>query len=389
MVVKGKRLTLKERYQRFKEEIHDMTPKQKWEHFWEYYKWTLGILFGLIVIVLSTIASINSLNMEIRIAGALVNVDVSPDGYVQLQEGFFEYVGAEEDKETVDLHNMQFADPYTTLDQTYALDVQETILALINAQQLDYLLYDELALPFFMDPETMLDLRELFTEDALVEMGSAVIWLEMPETGERIPMAIDITDTVFFQTYMETPKPIYLSFSVLLPRQEACRQLWQFIKGGDTDGLQTVLAGTVVDTAVFDEINSKKTAFFTSQGYITGDHRLELTKQSFQLSDSMSQEDVQAVQSHVQASLDSGALDYVVASAEALQSIRGLSDLRDILTTEQMDALGEAVVNWQGVPVAVDLKAAGITEEEAFLAFSANSTRMEVCKAFYGYLTEK
>lgn len=384
MVVKGRRVTLKEHYEKLKAELKDMTPRQKLEHLWEYYKWIGGIFLGIILVICVVIASIQSLNTVIRLSGVMINVDVSPDGYVLLQDGFAAHIGVREDKELVEVRNMQFRDPYTTIDQTYALDVQESVVALISAGQLDYLLYDELALPFFMDPETVLDLRELYTEAELSALGSAVIRLQMPETGELLPLAIDISDTVFFQTYMETDKPIYLSFSIITQRKDACLQFWQFIKGGSTDALTTRIAGTVVDgPAAFLEMAQ---GFFDDQGYVAGDDRLELTEQSFQKDQSA--EMAQEIKGHVQDSLTGGTLDYVVASSDALAQLEGLADLRDILTDTQLKALGDAVLYRQDVPMAVDLQLAGITESPGYLAFSANTARVETCKEFYRFISE-
>lgn len=384
MVVKGKKLTQKEHFKKLKAELKDMSPRQKLEHLWEYYKWIGGIFLGLVLVVCVVIASIQSLNTEIRFSGVMINAGVSPDGYVQLQDGVFAHIGAEEGREIVEVRNMQFQDPYTTVDQTYALDVQETVIALISAGQLDYLLYDEVALPFFMDPETVLDLRELFTEEELAALGSAVIRLQMPETGELLPLAIDIRDTAFGKTYLETDKPIYLSFSIITPHKDTCLQFWQFLKGGSTDRLTTRLAGTVVDGP--EDFSALADGYFEARGYALGDDRVELTTQSFLPA---GEEGAKAVRDHVQASLNSGALDYVVASADALSQLEGLADLRNVLTEEQVEALGAAVVYRQDVPVAVDLSEAGITDAAAFLAFAANSTRLETCKDFYNYLTQK
>ena len=312
MVVKGKRLTQKEHFEKLKSELKEMTPKEKFAHLWEYYKWIGGLFLGLILVVCVVIASVQSLNTEIRYSGVMINLRVSPDGYVQLQDGFFAHIGAEEGRELVEVRNMQFQDPYTTIDQTYALDVQESVVALISARQLDYLLYDEVALPFFMDPETVLDLREIFSEEELNALGSAVIRLQMPETGELLPLAIDISQTTFYQTYMQIQKPIYLSFSIVTQHLDTCKVFWQFIKGGSTDRLTTRLAGTVVDTDA--EMENLQEGFFAAQGYVLGDDRLELTRQSF-LS---TEEGGQAVKGAVQASILSGTLDYVVSSWRVL-----------------------------------------------------------------------
>lgn len=384
MVVKGKKLTLKEHWQKLKQELKGMTLKEKLEHLWEYYKWVLGVAIGVVFVIGVIIASIISLNQELRLAGAIINVDVSPDGYVMLQDGYFERIGGQEGKEVVELRNMQFRDPYTTTDQTYALDVYESVMSMVAAQVLDYIMFDDLALSFFLDPELLLDLRELVSQEELADMGSAVIWVQVADSGERIPLAINIRDTAFFQTQMESDKDIYLAFAVTTPRREACLDFWHYIKGGQTDTLQTVLAGTVLD-AQLDESSEKllTQGVFERLGCIQGDHRVELTQQSL----AEAEEEILA---HLKDGLESGTLDYVLCSGDALAALADvkLMDLSDILPQQTLTGQEDALTYRNGVPVAVELSALGITKTETWLVFGAGTKRAEACKALWTLLTD-
>ena len=140
-----------------KEIMQTMTFHEKLEYLWEYYKWVLAVLAGVILIICTVVAAMISLNTETILAGGIVNVPVSPDGYVYLQEGYYEHARTEGERQQVELTNMNFVNPYTSVDQTYAMDIMENVAAMIGADVLDYLIYDETALPFFMTPE-------LFTE---------------------------------------------------------------------------------------------------------------------------------------------------------------------------------------------------------------------------------
>ena len=64
MVVKGKRLTLKDHLHKIRDELAPMTPKQRWEHLWEYYKWVLGVLAGLVFIGAIIVTSVINNNTE-------------------------------------------------------------------------------------------------------------------------------------------------------------------------------------------------------------------------------------------------------------------------------------------------------------------------------------
>lgn len=377
MVVKGKKLTLKEHWQKLKQELKGMSTREKLEHLWEYYKWVLGVLAGVVFLIAMVIGSISSKNQELRLAGVMINVDVSPDGYVMLQDGYFDRIGGEKGKDVVELQNMQFEDPYTTVEQTYALDVYEGVMSMIAANVLDYIMFDDLALSFFLDPEMLLDLREVFSEDELADMGSAVIWLQMADTGERIPVAIDIRDTVFFQTQMESDKVIYLAFSITTPRQEACVDLWHYIKGGQTNTLQTALAGAAVDVQLSDTVSTLLTdGVFEALNCTAGDHRVELTQQSLA-------EEKEEVLAYLQSGLEGGTLDYVLCSVDALAALSdaSLMDIKDILPED-------ALVGVESTPVAVELSALGVTQEETWLVFGAGTERADACAVLWTLLTQ-
>ena len=61
MVVKGKKLTQKDYYNKLKEELRSMeTPRDKLEHLWEYYKWIPAVFLGFVAIISMVIAAIIS-----------------------------------------------------------------------------------------------------------------------------------------------------------------------------------------------------------------------------------------------------------------------------------------------------------------------------------------
>ena len=134
MVVKGKKLTQKEYWQRLKAELAGMeTRGEKLEHLWAYYKWIPAVFLGFVMIVSVIIASIISLNTETIIAGTIINVPVSPEGYSMLQDGYYDRAHTEGKRQVVELTNMNFVDPYSTVEQTYSMDIMENVTAMIGA----------------------------------------------------------------------------------------------------------------------------------------------------------------------------------------------------------------------------------------------------------------
>lgn len=392
MVVKGRRLTLKEHWQKLQAELRDMTPREKLEHLWEYYKWVLAVFAGFVLIVCTVVAAIISLNTETILAGGIINVPVSPEGYVQLQEGYYQHAKTEGKRQTVELTNMNFVDPYTTTDQTYAMDIMENVTAMIGADVLDYLIYDETALPFFMSPELFTDLRSLFTEEELSAMGNAVIKLEM-EDGSLIPIAIDIRNTAFYDRYMDVERKLFISFSIRLPRKAACLDFWQFIKGGETAGLETVIAGTVTDAPLTGAGEEELTdGFFKAMGCTLGDHRVELTRQSFLPAPDYEGEDPSPkIKENVRRTLKDGTLDYIIFAPEAMETLdrKDLMDLRQ-LAGDGLDAVKDVLLYDGETAVAIDLSKTAFAENNlegtAYLSFSAHTQKIQACQDLWNYI---
>lgn len=393
MVVKGRRLTQKEHWEKLKAELKGMTPGEKLEHLWEYYKWVPAVFAGFLFIVATVIAAIISINTETILAGAIINVPVDPDGYVVLQEGYYERAHTEGKRQVVELTNMNFVDPYTTTDQTYATDILENVTAMLSADVLDYLIYDDVALPFFMTPEMFVDLRKLFTEEELAAMGNAVIKLEM-EDGELIPIAIDIRDTAFYDSYIEGEHDLFISFSIRLPRKEATLDFWQFLKGGETTLLTTYLAGTVTDAPLTETGKLRLTdRFFAAQGLTVGDHRVELSEQSFRPAPDYEGEDPSPkIKENVRKTLKDGSLDYIIFGADAQKELdmANMLDLGKVLSAQQLEELKDAILYHEGTPVAVDLSATAFGEKgisgTGYLAFSANTQKLDACVALWNFI---
>ena len=393
MVVKGRKLTQKEHWQKLKNELKDMTPKQKLEHLWEYYKWVLGVVLAIIIVIGTVIGSVITMNTETIISGTIVNVPVDMAGYFQLQEGYYQHAKTE-GRQAVGLSNFTFLDPYTTVEQTYTWDIIDSVTAKVGADDLDYMMYDELAATFFMSPDYFADLRELFSEEELSAMGNAVINLLIEETGEQIPIAIDIRDTDFYDIYITGDKPIYLSFGVRLPRKEACKDFWQFIKGGKTTVMQTVIAGFAIDVPAEESaVKSLKKDYITEQGCVSGDHRVELTQYTFlPAEDDEGREKADAKRKYVRSLLDNGALDYVLCGADAFAQLEKecFLDLSQILTEQQLKELGSALVMEDGVAVAVDVSSlprfADNKEGAIYLAFNAKTGRLQACRDLWNMI---
>jgi predicted outer membrane lipoprotein len=230
MVVKGKKLTLKEQWQKLLDELKPMTPKQRMEHLWEYYKWVLGVLLAVACLVSIVVTGIINANMETLVEGITLNCKIDDPGCIYLTDGYMAKRGGVPGEQQVGLALRTFENPATSEDPEFNYNVYQSITAMIAASALDYLMMDQTSMELILHPEVMLDLRELFTEEELKAMDDRVIKLVNEETGEIVPMALDISDSEFYREYMSQQKgKVYLAFAVTTPRKEACRDIWEYI----------------------------------------------------------------------------------------------------------------------------------------------------------------
>lgn len=230
MVVKGKTLTLKEHWQKLMDELRPMTPKKRLEHLWEYYKWVLGVLVIIGFIVALVVTSLINLNTEVLVSGVLMNCDVDPEGFDYLSEGYYQTHKTEGKRQRVDITYRNYDDPETSEDPAFNYDALQSIMAMVAASALDYIMADDVGMEAMLMPDFWMDLRELFTEEELAQMDDRVIKLVVEETGEVIPMALNITDSEFCKTYMASEKgSTYIMFSITTPRPEACREMYERI----------------------------------------------------------------------------------------------------------------------------------------------------------------
>lgn len=230
MVVKGKTLTLKEHWQKLMNELKPMTPKKRLEHLWEYYKWVLGVLALIGFIVALVVTSLINLNTEVLASGILMNCNVDADGFAYLSDGYYQTHRTEGERQRVDLTYRNYGDPETSEDPSFNYDVLQSIVAMVAASSLDYIMTDDVGMEAMLMPDYWMDLRDLFTEEELTQMDERVIKLVVEETGEVIPMALDITDSEFCKTYMASEKgKTYILFAITTPRPEVCREMYERI----------------------------------------------------------------------------------------------------------------------------------------------------------------
>ena len=121
---------------------------------------------------------------------------------------------------------------------TQDFEAFQSIIAMLYASKIDYLLMDEASMGPFINYESLLDLREVFTEEELKQFGKKVRYAQHTDeegnpTGEMFPIALEITDIPFIQDCSSYNQKIFLSFAASAPNKDSLRHFWQYLLAWD------------------------------------------------------------------------------------------------------------------------------------------------------------
>ena len=218
---------IKQQWQELKDTLRPMPWKKKLEHLWEYYKWVLVVLAVVGMIVYISVVGYSNARVEGLFYGEVVNLDFDTEGVEYLREDFLEYLGGVKGDQKVSLYmsNLVVGDD-STYDNYYA-PLMRTSSEITN-KTMDYFLVDSAALTCYFNEEILMDLRQLFTEEELARMEESLVYVLYEETGEKIPMAINVTDSSFMTSRLNYKKTAYLCFVAGTERTETCKVFYDY-----------------------------------------------------------------------------------------------------------------------------------------------------------------
>lgn len=218
-------------FKKLKEDLSQMTFKEKVLHLWTYYKSTLLVTAIMIVAISIVINSIINVNTDTIVAGVTVNVHLSDEGMQYLGDDYYNKVYDGSGLEKVYITDMSM---YDITDAEHAEESYYSLIsmaALVSEEELDYMIVNQSALESFIKYESILqDLRVLFTQEELDALGTNVIHQRAGEDGEDIPIAINISELPFIKDNADMgDKAVYITFALNSPREDACRAIYDYI----------------------------------------------------------------------------------------------------------------------------------------------------------------
>lgn len=235
--MKKQRTNFKEAWEKELERLRPMTPKQRVDHLWTYYKDYLWVAAVVVLLICAMISSIINLSKDVLVTGMMVNITIDQEGYNYLSEDYAQKIGAREGREKVRLEYTAF-DPLTdqaNSEQSYYAAM--TVVGEVSAEMLDYMILDKAGMEFYITQGVYMDLREFFTEEELAQFAQEdrLIYAQEEGSEDKWVVAVDITQLDFIRDNVTSEGPVYFALSGSAPNPDQCRDIWEHIHQWETE----------------------------------------------------------------------------------------------------------------------------------------------------------
>ncbi len=220
-----------EGWRQMRRDMKHMTFKEKVQHIFFAYKMELCVVALMLFVVTLIVSSVITANTVTLLSGDLMNVNLSDEGLKYVQEDYLASIGG-----------AGFMEKYQVLEAYYALndesgqydynyDTSMKTLSLVMAGDLDFQIIDKGVLELFLSEGIYLDLREFLSEEELKQWEGKTLYLESAATGERTPVALDLSETAFVKdcAVYETSHNYFFAVIKTSPRIEETKAFFDYL----------------------------------------------------------------------------------------------------------------------------------------------------------------
>ena len=189
-------------------DLKRMTWKQRLEHLWEYYKWVLGILAGVLLVVGLLITMHKGRQIEPVFAGISVNLNLSEEAQKYLTTDMEEFLVTKENQ-LVDHMMTIYGDLADPENAEYHFNLALKVLAMVSGFEVDYIMMDQESFNYYVRQDVFSYLDEVLTQEQIDLFEGRVVYLQ-DEDNIQHPIALDLRDTEFAKA--SGLKTLYIGF---------------------------------------------------------------------------------------------------------------------------------------------------------------------------------
>lgn len=194
-----------------REILSPMTFTEKIDYLWTYYKWVLAIAAAVITVICIVISCVRNKQTETLYSGMLINVELSEEGNAYLKDQWFELLGGDPRKETVELMTTSFLPHAVTSSLELEAGSVIQVTALVAAREIDYFITDQVGFDRYQGQAIFAPLTDMLSAEQLEELNGQLVYREDEEEG-RYPIAIDISNSRFAAACITGGENVYLAF---------------------------------------------------------------------------------------------------------------------------------------------------------------------------------
>ena len=206
-------------YNTVNEEIRaqrDKVKKLPWHkqlgHYWHYYKW---IILGLLVAALLIIGIANSIfhHKNAYLTGILMNSSATESQAQALEQLFTDHYAVDTDRYSVDF---DYSLGYNADDPTDSVSVYTLpkMVAYSEGRVGDFFICDTVAYDAFAQNGYFADLRQVLSEDLLVQYEDRLYYYDAEDGRGEIPVAIRLETPESFRSFLGYADDEELLFSI-------------------------------------------------------------------------------------------------------------------------------------------------------------------------------
>lgn len=210
---------------------------RKLRKFWSEHRFLVFLWVFTLVLAVGVIFAVRGRGSDVCFGGLAVDVTVSEEGCHYLQQGFAARHDFDEDGLPLTKMSLTAPDGVETGEIDYGGAIYAMLLA--SNREVDYFLLDETALRTMLPQQMFLDLRQIFSDKELAQLGNLVVRTlpvdenDVPtETGEY-PVALNLSNLLFVRECMVSDEAIYICFAAGSERETLFADFWSYLNEWD------------------------------------------------------------------------------------------------------------------------------------------------------------
>jgi len=226
-----KETKLHKHLQTLKKNLAPMTWPQRFDHIWTYYKEMIIITVVTLTVVIGVGVSVLTPKKDLVMGGLLVNTFFNEEAETYLTEELLAQLDGNAKTQEAKIYTKTFTDPNASEQDGYVLT---TIFAMMYAEQVDYVLMDEVGLKAMIQMQGLLDMNEVFTPEEMEQLQDRFFYGQQQDddgnlVGDPIPMAMKVSDVPFIKECEKyNYRDVYLGFAINAPNQDSLRGFWDY-----------------------------------------------------------------------------------------------------------------------------------------------------------------